>query len=204
MPWNWLNLLVDDAAGGLRHHLSATAPQLPVELIRDGELKVEISLQRPAQADKMQEIMHKIFWDSTDFQSSWYEDEEATDLYSVNPWEVDHCLDELPWVLVTPINMQQVAITGSWCQVLPNALWPLWEARHGCHAYGMTEGDNIAVDLREFYLDDGLDQCCGEFADSTDLLCAQISGSNVSMPLTKAADQSDWTVKRQQAKQRAK
>ena len=204
LPWNWLKLLVDNVAGGLRHHLSATAPQLPVELIRDGELKVQVSLQRPAQANKMQEVMHKIFWDATDFQSSWYEDEEATDLYSVNPGEVDHCLDEVPWVLVTPINMQQVAITGNWCQVLPNALWPLWEARHGCHAYGMTEGDNIAVDLREFYLDDGLDQCCGEFADSTDLLCAQISGSNVSTPLTKAAGQSDWKLKRQQAKQRAK
>ena len=203
LPWNWLTLLVDYAAGGLRHHLYATVPRLQEEY-GDGRLNVHISLQRPAQAGKMQEIMFKNFWDTIEFWSFWYDAEEADDLYSVNPWEVDHCLDELPWVLVTPINMQTVAITSNWCQVLPNALWPLWEARHGCHACGLTEGDNIAVDLRDMYLDDGLHQCCGEFADFTDLLCAQISVSNVSTPLTKAASQSDWKVKRQQAKQRAK
>ena len=100
---------------------------------------------------------------------TWSGDEDADDTCSV-----DYYLD-LHAIHVKPSHMQRVAITGSWCQVLPKACEALWRHR-GCHVCGMTIGDDMAVD---------------ELAEPFEQP-AEIAG------------QSDWNLKRQQAKRREK
>ena len=207
LPWNWLALhLLYAPAAGFTHWLYVHAPQLQKlssEYILDAYFRhhhvmnVHIGLHRPAQADQHQLIMSKIMWHTSDF---WSGDEDADDTRSVDSYYPDYPTD---FVNVKPTFLQRVAITGSWCQALLKACEDLWRAHAGCHVRGMTMGDDIAVDLREL----GLDPFAGHISVDSygDLVLASFKVDSQFKPFTcEDADQSDWNVKRQQAKHQGK
>ena len=202
LPWNWLALMLLYApAAGLRHCLFADAPQLPEELgsCCADSVHIHISLRRPAQADKFQLIMYKTLKDSSDF---WSGNEDADDTCSVDSL-YGYAYPNSNTVHVKPSSMQKVAITGSWCKMLPDALWSLWKAHHRYHARGMTVGDNIAVDLRDVYIADDSEQLF-EYCAHWDLAFPPINVNNEFKPFAcEVVGQSNWNLKRQQAKQRS-
>ena len=220
LRWNWLALLLLYApAAGLTHLFYANAPQLR-EKIADpdtSDMQIHISLQRPAQGDQCQLIMHKTFWNTSSYgRDFWSGTENAYDTDDIDSW---YGIEFPDTIQVTPYNMQQVAITGRWCQVLPDASWYLWGAHHGLNTHGMTEGDDIAVDLWDVYLAGGCDWCqCFEGGRKTYPAkmveyCSDFSAfwyppsdeSTEFTPFTcEVVGQSDWKLKRQQAKQQAK
>lgn len=209
LPWNWLALLLLYApAAGLRHYFNTNAPQLREETPYWNEfapMVIDVSLQRPARADKSQLIMYKGFINISEF---WSGGENVDDTCEVG-WHYNDAADFPDTVHVVPSNMQQVAITGSWSRVLPDASCPLWRTHQELdfHQDGLTEGDDIAVDLWDVYLANGFDECqCFEYSsDFSSCLFPPISVSTDFTPFTcEVAGQSVWHPKRQKAKQQAK
>ena len=204
LPWDWLalNLLYAPAAG-FRHWLYVNAPQLqetpPTYFYphyRQHYMSIHVGLHRPAHADQFQLIMYKTLCGTNDF---WSSDEDADDACSIVSI-VDYWPD-LPTdvIYVKPTCMQKVAITGSWCQLLPKACEDLWRVHAGCHVRGMTLGDDIAIALRE--LVDPFTHCVE--VDINNCLL-EIAPAKLKPFTCEVADQSDWKQKRQQAKQREK
>lgn len=216
LPWDWLaQSLLYAPAAGLKHYLETSAPQLHnperdaqqfeqqmqhilagcwgPQLLRPRKLQIDVTLQRPAEAGQLQEIMCKTLCYGSD---RWSGDDWPLDAFSVESYYPDYPTDA---IYVKPNHMQKVAITGSWCQALPKAGQPLWRAHHGCHLRGVTVGDDIAVDIRE--LAEPFEQCA-DFHHGDDAI-APSSVNNFFKPFTcEIAGQSDWSLKRQQAKQR--
>lgn len=142
LPRSWLaRCLLHAPAASLTHYLNAKA--LPG--LSQQHRKIDISLRRPARRFLTQLVMYKTF-DSHWLQlnDTWVGDEDD------NTSSVDST-DEVisDDIYVKPNHMQKVAITGSWCQLLPDAGHSLWRARHQYSLQGLTEGDDIAVDLRD-------------------------------------------------------
>ena len=151
LPWDWLaQTLLYAPAAGLRCHLEATAPQQLRKDLQEQRFAltdhwsmdlgtcIGVCLYRPAQADQLQEIMSRRFHcDAECLRAEW-------GLYD------DPCYE------------QKVAITGSWCQALPNASCALWRAlfeqsqyryvydrqsyHHDSHDMHVTLGDDVFVD----------------------------------------------------------
>ena len=203
LPWNWLALLLLHApAAGLRHYYYANAPQMREEVA--SPIKIWINLQRPAQAEKFQLIMYKRPGSNSEV---WSGKENPNDICAV------YSLSDVGFpdtIRVIPSSMQQVAITGSWCQVLPDASWPLWQARRGDHLRGLTEADHIAFDLWDMYVASRFDRCqCFEY--TSDFFRTFFPPTGVSTKFTEefsefkpftceVAGQSDWNPKLQKAK----
>ena len=217
LPWDWLalNLLYAPAAG-LRHYLKTSAPQfqdpeldaqqrewqetwmqIPRRLWRaqPDKLQITVSLYRPAEAGHLQLVMYKTLRDGDD---TWSGDENADNICSVQTYYPDYPTDA---IYVKLSHMQKVAVTGSWCQVLPKACEALWRAHDGCHVRGMTVGEDIAVNIRD--LAEPFEQCAEGFQGESPIAPSDL---NISFkPFTyEIAGQSDWNLKRQQAKQREK
>ena len=197
--------MLNASAAGLSYYFDANALHLREERSGGDPLNICASLRRPAQADKLQLGMQITFggqfWSATEDALNM----DDTDLWHGLLQDVDTFPDT---VQMTPSNMQQVAITGSWCRVLPDASWALWEVRHGYHAHGLTEGDDKAANLWDVYLAVGFDQCqCFEYSSGFSGFFPSISVSTEFTPFTTTCEvvgQSDWKLKRQQAKQQAK
>ncbi len=138
LPWNWLavNLLYAPAAG-FKYCLNASTLQVQEEPY------IHVSLRRPAQAGQLQLIMYKGLRNGSD---TWSGNEDADDTCSLPWWDdnIDHWRSDT--IYAKPSHLQKVAITGTWCQVLPDAV-DLWPAHIGHDVCGVIVEDDIAVDV---------------------------------------------------------
>ncbi len=172
LPWDWFaKTLLYAPAAGLRHHLNATAPQQMQEDLHNQHVtsieahesdlepartRIQVHLHRPAQNDQLQEIMFKdlYYYPGNDvyYYSGCYDDWEydPRDSYYAQAWAPPHvevCGD----LYRKPCHEQKVAITGSWCQALPDASVTVSYARYKSDSHGrhMTLGDDMMVDLKD-------------------------------------------------------
>jgi len=171
LPWDWLaKTLLYAPVAGLRYHLNATAPQQMQEDMHaqhvisteayesDSESArtcIRAHLHRPAQGDELQQIMAKDWYyypgNDVNYHSGYYNDWEydPTDCFYYQAWAPPHvevCGD----LYRKPCHEQKVAITGSWCQALPDASVDVSYARYTSDSHGihMTLGDDMMVDLK--------------------------------------------------------
>ena len=167
LPWDWLakNLLFAPAAG-LRFHLSATAPQQLQEDLHQvtsttdwwmvAETLFKVSLYRPAQADQSQKIMSQgLHYHAGQDNEDWIK-HDSQGPYHLEAWKPNN-QDEVTYsglMYYKPCNEQKVAITGSWCQALPDASYDL-----SCDVYYFqfdsrlldmhrTLGDDMTISLK--------------------------------------------------------
>lgn len=180
------------------------------------------SLHRPAQADELQEIMYQNLYCFP-----------ANDVYysiTCQEWDYDESESALSWPLgralewyIKPSCQSKVAITGSWCKALPDASVALMYPRESLTMYMpdspdvyMTSADDMIVNLKDSaeQLEDLWwahfrchvhDVSVGEPAIHFDHCLHYFSHDFLLMLGSyEVADQSDWKMKRQQAKQRGR
>ena len=207
LPWNWLAGTLQYApAAGLRHYLDTNLPELlggfadiglrwgRFQHFQEGDcVCMDISLFRPAQADQFQFIMSRNLEGCND---TWLGVEEVYHSFDMSyhgcPSNAIH---------VKPKHMQKVAVTGEWCQMLPDASKPLWKAHHGIDMGGQTVGDDIAADLHDsHYWIQLMFDACEECWSLMDVHVVPLN--NDFKPFTcEVAGQSDWHLKKQQVKQ---
>lgn len=125
VPWEWL----------YGPFMRAPYDVLESVLGQRPSTQVGISLHRPAEGGKYQEVMLTHFLRGEEEQWEWeFETFSRQSHYTF-------CRDANAVAL--PDEQQQVAVTGSWCHKLPNADTPLWRVQQGCtsHPDGVTDGD---------------------------------------------------------------
>jgi len=171
LPWEWLaKTLLYAPVAGLRYHLNATAPQQMQEDMQTQHVNsteaydsysqpartlIRAHLHRPAQRDQLQEIMAKDWYyypgNDVNYHSGCYNDwkYDPTDRFYYQAWASPHvevCGD----LYRKSCHEQKVAITGSWCQALPDASVDVSYARYTSDSHGkhMTLGDDMVVDLK--------------------------------------------------------
>ena len=202
LPWSWLfEAFQYGPAAALICVLNTTGPQQP--------WAYDISLHRPARGGETQLIMHTCFKRdySQDPPSEPYDPDDSDSIESWS-WYSDYFLGDL---YVRPEHRQFVAITGRWCDELPDANKQLSSAHYGCHLRGLTAGDDIAYHMDS--LPDDIADDLEKFADGFDPQASKLSTSNqqrvllecvakleVFKPYTCEMETSDWYSKRQSAR----
>ncbi len=193
---------------------------------RPARMRIEISSHRPAQSDELQEIMYQnlycfpasdVYYGDTRHGWVYVEDEPESAL----SWPLARVRCE--WY-IKPSCQSKVAITGSWCQAHPDASVALMYARDSLTdrympdspGVNMTSGDDMIVNLKDSaeQLEDLWwahfrchvhDVTVGEPAIHLDHCLHYFShGFLLMLGSCEVADQSDWKMKRQQAKQRGR
>ena len=200
LPWDWLaRCLLYAPAASLTYYLNASGPLA----LQQQDKEYYVSLHRPAQAYQTQRVMYKTFgaddwlWplQHTVFEDTWSAEEDADKTCSKFARPFD-CLCNAP-IYTRPIHRQQVAITGSWCQVLPDADRDLSCVHFGYDMAGMTDGDDIAVEFERLVEVEEAGLCGTQYG-------VHIAFSEF-IPFTcEIARHPDWKQKRQEAKKRAK
>ncbi len=164
--WDWLaKTLLYAPVAGLRYHLNATASQqmqqdlhnqhVTADESHSAHTRIQAHLHRPAQGDQLQEIMAKDWYyypgSDVNYHSGCYDDWEydPTGCFYHQAWastQVEVCGD----LYRKSRHEQMVAITGSWCQALPDASVDVSYARYTSDSHGiyMTLGDDMVVDLK--------------------------------------------------------
>ena len=169
LPWEWLaTTLLYAPVAGLRYHLNATAPQqmqedlhaheqrvINTEAYESARTLIRAHLHRPARRDQLQEIMAKDWYyypgNDVHYHSGYYDawEYDPTDCFYYQAWAPPHaevCGD----LYRKACHEEMVAITGSWCQALPDASVDASYARYTSDSHGkhMTLGDDMVVDLK--------------------------------------------------------
>lgn len=97
--------------------------------------QVGVSLHRPAHGGRYQEVMLTHFVRNDEEQFEWEFVTFSRQSHYHYPGDLD--------VTLLGEGQQRVAVTGRWCDRLPNAQTSLWRAQQGCTSLPdcMTDGD---------------------------------------------------------------
>ena len=124
LPWEWLYGPFTRTPYTMLDHVLAWPANYVV-----------VSLHRPAHGGRYQEVMLTHFFrnDEEQWEFEFETISRQSHYFFPGDSEVTLLCDE----------QQRVAVTGRWCDRLPNAQTPLWRAQQGCTLFSdcMTDGD---------------------------------------------------------------